>query len=172
MSTARSHRVGEDRPNRKEATVFVNTMPRYEILSEEAMATLDEGWRRLVTEIGVEFMSDRALDLFRAGGPEGRGQHGLPRPRVRPRAGRQGAARVRRAGAQPRQQRAHRRRRDGLRRVYGPPFVREGDVRRDATIEDFRNFTKLAQSLLGPGLRRRRRLRAQRHPARLAATST
>ena len=30
--------------------------------------------------------------------------------------------------------------------VYGPPFVREGDVRRDATMDDFRNFTKLAQS--------------------------
>ena len=25
--------------------------------------------------------------------------------------------------------------------VYGPPFVREGDVRRDATMDDFRNFT-------------------------------
>ncbi|MDT4948717.1 MAG: trimethylamine---corrinoid protein Co-methyltransferase, partial [Pseudonocardiales bacterium] len=30
--------------------------------------------------------------------------------------------------------------------VYGPPFVREGDVRRDATMEDFRNFSRLAQS--------------------------
>ena len=30
--------------------------------------------------------------------------------------------------------------------VYGPPFVRQGEVRRDATMEDFRNFTKLAQS--------------------------
>ncbi len=30
--------------------------------------------------------------------------------------------------------------------VYGPPFVREGDVRRDGTLEDFHNFTKLAQS--------------------------
>ncbi|MCB0905679.1 MAG: trimethylamine methyltransferase family protein, partial [Nocardioidaceae bacterium] len=30
--------------------------------------------------------------------------------------------------------------------VYGPPFVREGDVRRDATLADFHNFTKLAQS--------------------------
>ena len=30
--------------------------------------------------------------------------------------------------------------------VYGPPFVLEGDVRRNATMEDFRNFTKLAQS--------------------------
>jgi len=30
--------------------------------------------------------------------------------------------------------------------VYGPPFVRQGDVRRDGTMEDFRNFAKLAQS--------------------------
>ena len=30
--------------------------------------------------------------------------------------------------------------------VYGPPFVREGAVRRDATMDDFQNFTKLAQS--------------------------
>jgi trimethylamine--corrinoid protein Co-methyltransferase len=30
--------------------------------------------------------------------------------------------------------------------VYGPPFVREGHVRREATMEDFRKFTMLAQS--------------------------
>jgi trimethylamine--corrinoid protein Co-methyltransferase len=30
--------------------------------------------------------------------------------------------------------------------VYGPPFVREGEVRRDATMGDFRNFCRLAQS--------------------------
>src|SRR5215210_9337254 len=48
--------------------MFRNQMPRYEVLSEDAMATLDMGWRRLMTEIGVEFMDDRALDLFRAAG--------------------------------------------------------------------------------------------------------
>ena len=48
--------------------MFRNSMPRYEILSEQAMATLDGGWRRLVSEIGVEFLSDRALELFRAAG--------------------------------------------------------------------------------------------------------
>ena len=36
--------------------MFRNTIPRYEVLSEDAMATLDKGWRRLMTEIGVEFM--------------------------------------------------------------------------------------------------------------------
>ena len=29
--------------------MFVNKQPRYEILSEDAMATLDKGWKRLVT---------------------------------------------------------------------------------------------------------------------------
>ena len=70
------------------------------------MATLDKGWRRLMTEIGVEFMDDRALDLFRAGRAAGRGQHRLPRPRLRARAGGQGAARVRRPGPQPGAQRS------------------------------------------------------------------
>jgi trimethylamine---corrinoid protein Co-methyltransferase len=30
--------------------------------------------------------------------------------------------------------------------VYGPPFVREGAVRRDATMADFENFVRLSQS--------------------------
>ncbi len=29
--------------------------------------------------------------------------------------------------------------------VYGCPFIREGDVRRDATMDDFRRLTMLAQ---------------------------
>ena len=48
--------------------MFRNRMPRYEVLSEQAMATLDGGWRRLMTEIGVEFMDPRALQLFRDAG--------------------------------------------------------------------------------------------------------
>src|SRR5207249_6975234 len=30
--------------------------------------------------------------------------------------------------------------------VYGPPFVREGDDRRDATMADFERFVKLSQA--------------------------
>jgi trimethylamine--corrinoid protein Co-methyltransferase len=43
-------------------------MPRYEILSDDAMDVLDRGWKRIVSEIGVEFLSDRALELFRQAG--------------------------------------------------------------------------------------------------------
>src|SRR5579875_1327068 len=38
----------------KEVSLFINRMPRYEILSEEAMEVLDRGWRRLLSEIGIE----------------------------------------------------------------------------------------------------------------------
>ena len=131
--------------------MFRNAMPRYEILSEDAMDTLDRGWRRLVSEIGVEFGNDRALELFRQAGQkvEGSGEEGgivrfdpdflLEQVAKAPRSfdvqARNPANSVHIGG-------------DSMAfgAVYGPPFVREGDVRRDATMEDFRNFSKLAQS--------------------------
>src|SRR3954471_23998118 len=60
------HRIR--RPASNGGDMLVNSMPRYEILSDEAMAVLDRGWRRLVSEVGIEFHSDEALDLFRAAG--------------------------------------------------------------------------------------------------------
>src|SRR5882757_1251177 len=48
--------------------VFVNTMPRYELLSEESMAVLEEGWRTIVRDIGIEFQWEPALELFRKAG--------------------------------------------------------------------------------------------------------
>ena len=54
--------------------MLINTMPRYEILSEDAMATLDRGWRRIVSELGIEFLHDDALDAFRAAGQQVDGQ--------------------------------------------------------------------------------------------------
>jgi trimethylamine--corrinoid protein Co-methyltransferase len=126
--------------------MFRNTMPRYEVLSQDAMAKLDVAWRRLMTEVGVEFMSDRALDLFRAAGqrveentvfldPEFVLEQVAKAPREFDVAARNPDNSVHIGG-------------DAMAfgAVYGPPFVRQGDVRRDATMEDFRSFTKLAQS--------------------------
>jgi trimethylamine--corrinoid protein Co-methyltransferase len=126
--------------------VFRNTMPRYEVLSDQAMDALDKGWRRLVTEIGVEFASDRALDKFRAAGqrvedgvvfldPDFVLEQVAKAPREFDVAARNPANSVHIGG-------------DSMAfgAVYGPPFVRQGAVRRDATMQDFRAFTKLAQS--------------------------
>ncbi len=126
--------------------MFKNTMPRYEVLSPDAMAQLDAAWRRLVTEIGVEFMSEPALELFRQAGqrvedktvfldPEFVLAQVAKAPKEFDVVARNPANTVHIGG-------------DSMvfGAVYGPPFVREGDVRRDATMEDFRNFAKLAQS--------------------------
>ena len=126
--------------------MFRNSMPRYELLSEQALATLDGGWRRLVSEIGVEFGTERALNLFRAAGqkvedrvvyfdPEFVMEQVAKAPREFDVQARNPAHSVHIGG-------------DDMvfGSVYGAPFVREGDVRRDAKMEDFRNFCKLAQS--------------------------
>src|SRR6476469_9391234 len=110
------------------------------------MATLDKGWRRLVTEIGVEFMSDRALDLFRQAGqrvedntvfldPDFILEQVAKAPREFDVHARNPANSIHIGGSSM-----------AFGAVYGPPFVRQGEVRRDATMEDFRNFSRLAQS--------------------------
>ena len=126
--------------------MFRNTMPRYEVLSEEAMATLDRGWRKLMTEIGVEFMDARALELFGKAGQRVEGdtvfldpdfvlEQVAKAPREFDVQARNPANTIHIGG-------------DSMAfgAVYGPPFVRQGEVRRDATMDDFSNFTKLAQS--------------------------
>ncbi len=126
--------------------MFVNAMPRYEILTGEAMAVLDRGWRRIVSEIGVEFMSERALDLFRAAGQRVEGHNVRLDPDF---VLAQVAQAPREFDVQARNP-AHSVHIGGQHMafggVYGPPFVRQGGVRRDATMEDFRRFTRLAQS--------------------------
>ncbi|WP_268249305.1 trimethylamine methyltransferase family protein [Planobispora rosea] len=125
--------------------VFLNQMPRYEILSADAMATLDRGWRRIVSEIGVEFMSPRALELFRKAGmkveennvlfdPEFLLEQVAKAPREFDVQARNPANTVHIGGDHM-----------AFGAVYGSPFVREGDVRRDATLDDFHRFCKLSQ---------------------------
>lgn len=130
--------------------MFRNAMPRYEILSADAMSTLDGGWRRLVSEIGVEFGSERALELFRRAGqkvgddtsdtvvrfdPEFVLEQVAKAPSSFDLQARNSANTVHIGG-------------DSMAfgAVYGPPFVREGELRRDAKMADFENFARLSQS--------------------------
>src|ERR1700689_2485418 len=46
----------------------VNTMPRYEILSADAIGGLARGWRRIVSEIGIQFAKPEAVELFAKAG--------------------------------------------------------------------------------------------------------
>ncbi|MBV8956817.1 MAG: trimethylamine methyltransferase family protein, partial [Solirubrobacterales bacterium] len=127
--------------------MFVNGMPRYEILSEEAMATLDRGWRRIVAELGIEFLLPEAVELLR-----GAGQIVEEGNRVRfdpewileqidkaPRSFELQARNPERSLIIGGENMA-------FAPVYGCPFIREGDVRRDAKMADFENLVRLAQT--------------------------
>jgi trimethylamine---corrinoid protein Co-methyltransferase len=126
--------------------MFVNTLPRYEILSEDAMAVLDKGWRRIVTEIGIEFLLDDALEEFRNAGQKVDGQKVILDPDFL----------LEQVAKAPREFDLQARNPDNTAHiggdnmvfasVYGCPFVREGDARREATMDDFENLVRLSQA--------------------------
>src|ERR1700753_3210451 len=121
-------------------------MPRYEILSEEAMATLDRGCRRIVAELGIEFLLPEAVELLRAAGQIVEDDN---RVRFDPDWILEQVAKA------PAEFELQARNSDNnahiggnhmvFAPVYGCPFIREGDVRRDAKMADFENLVKLAQ---------------------------
>jgi trimethylamine--corrinoid protein Co-methyltransferase len=127
--------------------VFVNALPRYEILSEEAMDVLDRGWRRIVSELGIEFLLPEAVEVFRAAGqivedsnrvrfdPDFILEQVAKAPREFDLAARNPAHSVHIGGEQM-----------VFAPVYGCPFIREGSVRRDAKMADFENLVRLAQA--------------------------
>jgi trimethylamine--corrinoid protein Co-methyltransferase len=126
--------------------MFSNRMPRYEILSPDAIAVLDKGWRRIVSEIGVQFAKPEAVELFRRAGqkieddvvrfdPEFVLEQVAKAPREFDVQARNPANTVHIGGDQM-----------VFGPVYGSPFIREGDVRRDATLDDFRRLAMLSQA--------------------------
>src|SRR5579862_7852230 len=126
--------------------MFINTMPRYEILSADAIAVLDRGWRRIVSEIGVQFAKPEAVELFAKAGqrvdgevvyldPEFVMEQVAKAPREFDVQARNPANTVHIGGNHM-----------AFSAVYGCPFVREGDVRRDATLNDFRQLCMLSQA--------------------------
>jgi trimethylamine--corrinoid protein Co-methyltransferase len=124
---------------------FVNRMPRYEILSEEAMATIERGWRRLMGEVGVRFDHPEAQRLFREAG-QAVDDDGVVR--LDPDFALEQIA-LAPASFELRARNPARSVTIGgnhmvFTNVAGPPFVYEDDVRRDATMGDFERFIKLA----------------------------
>ena len=133
------------------------------------MAVLDRGWRRIVTEIGIEFLLDEAVEAFRAAGQQVEGENGDPRSRSScssrwPR---------RRASSTCRRATPSRRIHLGgqhmaFASVYGCPFVREGD---DAPRGDDGRLREPRAPVAGlprARLAGRHDLRAQRQAAGLA----
>ncbi|MEE9376317.1 MAG: trimethylamine methyltransferase family protein [Rhizobiaceae bacterium] len=118
----------------------------YEILDEEAMEIIERNADTILEEIGIEFRDDaEALDMWKEAGADVQGERvhfpkGLCRELMK---------------TAPKQFTQHARNPERsveiggkntvFAPVYGPPFVRDLEgVRRYATMEDFKNFVKMA----------------------------
>ncbi len=134
--------------------MFVNHMPRFEPLSQEALATIEAGAERLGSEVGVQFDHPRALELFAQAGQTVEGDTVRFDP---------GFLRAQAAQA-PEVFSLHARNpaRDvtvgGNHMMFGPaqgpPFVRVDGVRRDGTMADLERLimlTQLTDALDTPG---------------------
>ena len=126
--------------------MLINDLPRYEILDEAALAELERGWRRIVSELGIEFLHPDALEVFKSAGQEVEGELVRFDPDWI-------LEQVAKAPAEFDLQARNPERTVHIggnhmvfSAVYGCPFVREGLERRDATYDDFQNLVKLAQS--------------------------
>ena len=127
---------------------IVRNIPTYDILGEESLVRIEETAERILAEIGIEFRGDpAALDLWRNAGAQVTGElvkfpRGMLReilktaPAEFTQHARNPANTIRVGG-----------RNVVFAPAYGSPFVMDLDNgRRYGTIEDFRNFIKLAQS--------------------------
>src|SRR5919206_1641001 len=126
--------------------MFVNKMPRYEILSEEAMDTLDRGWRRIVSELGVEFMLPEAVEYFEKAGQRVDGAKVFLDPDFVLEQVAKAPSEFELRARNPEHSLTIGGSGMAFAGVYGPPFVRRGDQRGDAKMEDFENFVRLGQS--------------------------
>jgi trimethylamine---corrinoid protein Co-methyltransferase len=126
--------------------VLVNELPRYEILDEAALQELERGWRRIVSELGIDFLHDEAIEALRAAGQEVDGQlvrfdpdwileQVAKAPREFELQARNPDRTIHVGG-----------RHMAFGAVYGCPFVRDGLERREATYDDFENLVRLAQA--------------------------
>ncbi|HEY7970561.1 MAG TPA: trimethylamine methyltransferase family protein [Candidatus Limnocylindrales bacterium] len=126
---------------------LTRTLAPFEVLNEEGLATIEHNADTILEEVGIEFRGDpAALETLRDGGADVQGE------RVRfPR----GMCRQIVQASAPRIFTQYARNHDNdvqiggtatvLAPNYGSPFVRDLDHgRRYGTIEDFRNFVKLA----------------------------
>ena len=122
-------------------------IPEYEILGEEGLALIEANADKILEQTGIDFKDDaEALELFKAAGASIEAERvrfpkGMCRNIIQASAPKQFTQHARNPARNVEIGGKH----TVLAPAYGSPFVRDLDGgRRYATIEDFRNFVKLA----------------------------
>ena len=169
MSSYRQHRQSPGRKRRGGRTARLAAQPRagadasgawidrrvpcFELLDSEALELIEHNADTVLEEIGIEFRDfPRALELVRDAGADVKGERvRFPRGLCRSLVQASAPGEYTQHARNPERSTIIGGARTVLAPAYGPPFVRDIDQgRRYATLEDFRNFVKLA--CMSPGL--------------------
>lgn len=144
----RSRRSREEtKTNTPAQPYIVRQIPEYEILGEEGLALIETNADKLLEDVGIDFKDDaEALEIWREAGASVNGERvrfpkGMLRKIIKDNAPKQFTQYAR----NPERNIEIGGKNTVLAPAYGSPFIRNMDEgRRYATIEDFRNFVKLA----------------------------
>src|SRR6266536_1159483 len=114
--------------------MIVNSMPRWEVLGGHAMATVERGWERLAREVGIRFDHPLALELFAEAGQTVEGERVRFDPEFLLQQAKQAPSQFEVMARNPERSLII----GGHHMIFGatngPPFVRDGDTRRDGTL--------------------------------------
>ncbi|MDQ7247872.1 trimethylamine methyltransferase family protein [Dongia sedimenti] len=144
---ADARRALRQKPKIVQNPYIVRKIPLVTVLDEEGLTVIENNADTILQEVGIEFRDEpEALELWKKAGADVKGTRirfpkGLPRSIIQKSAPKEYIQHARNA------ERSVRIGGDAtvFAPVYGPPFIRNlDDGRRYATIEDFRNFVKLA----------------------------
>ena len=126
------------------AKYIERNIPNLEILNEEALSIIEANAEVILEEIGVNFVENpAALELWKSAGADVQGERvRLPKGLARALCATAPSSYVQHA-RNPERNVTVGGRGLVLAPVYGPPFVRDENGRRYATMEDFRKFVKL-----------------------------
>jgi trimethylamine--corrinoid protein Co-methyltransferase len=127
--------------------MFTNAYPRLEPVTPDGLDTLERGWMRLVSDLGIRFDHPEALRLFAEAGQTVEGDI----VRFDPAWVLEMVAKAPSEFTLHARNPAHDLRIGGNHSVFwpvqGPPFVRRGMERRDGELRDFEDFCRLAQMI-------------------------
>src|SRR5262249_31823436 len=144
---AEARRAARGRPKIEQLPFISRMTPGVEVLSEEGLQIIEHNADTILAEVRIEFHGDEeSLKLWKEAGADVRGARihfprGLPRSIIQKSAPREYVQHAR----NPARNVTVGGKGTVFAPVYGPPFIRNLDEgRRYATIEDFRNFVKLA----------------------------
>jgi len=126
--------------------VLVNDMPHYEIMDQAALGEIERGWKRIVSDLGIEFLHEESLDYLRGAGQDVEGQLVRFDPDWILEQVAKAPSEFELQARNPERSVTIGGNTMVFAAVYGCPFVREGLERRDATYSDFQNLVRLAQA--------------------------